>query len=134
MLSLTDAPSIQRVMAQPLDPVLRALLAERLDLAAKAGLQNLTYIVLVQPGDTIEDLEAEIGFSPVCNPIDAIAFGQEGFEPYWAWLADFGGWYELIHTIGDGGYAVTLLVSKADEVPAELLAMCGTYVEGPSCA
>jgi hypothetical protein len=134
MLSLTDAPSIQRVMAQPFDLVLRALLAERLTLAAKAGLQNLTHIVVVQPGDTIEDLEAGIGFSPLCNPIDGIAFGRKGFEPYWARLADLGGWYELIHTIGDSGYAVTLLVSKAAGVPAELLAMCAAYVEGPSCA
>ncbi|MDT0507446.1 hypothetical protein [Novosphingobium sp. MMS21-SN21R] len=134
MLSLTDAPSIQRVMAQPLDPRLRTLLAERLSIAAKAGLQDLTHIVVVQPGDTIEDLKAEIGFSPVCNPIDGSAFGQEGFEPYWAWLADLGGWYELIHTIGDSGYAITLLVSKTDRVPAELLAMCAACVAVPSCA
>lgn len=133
MLSLTDAPSIQRVMAQTLDADLRTLLAERLFLAAKAGLQDLTHIVVVQPGDTIEDLKTEIGFSPLRNPIDGFAFGEDGFEPYWAWLADLGGWYELIHTIGDSGYAITLLVSKADGVPAELLAMCATYVEGPSC-
>jgi hypothetical protein len=134
MLSLTDAPSIQRVMAQAINTDLRTLLAERLTLAAQAGLQNLTHIVVVQPGDTIEDLKAEIGFSPLCNPIDGIAFGQEEFEPYWAWLADLGGWYELIHTIGDGGFAITLLVTKADAVPAELLAMCAAYVGGPSCA
>ncbi len=134
MLSLTDAPSIQRVLAQAMDTDLRTLLAERLSLAAKAGLQDLTHIVVVQPGDTIEDMKAEIGFSPLCNPIDGIAFGQNGFEPYWAWLTDLGGWYELIHTIGDSGYAITLLVSKADGVPAELLAMCATFVEEPSCA
>lgn len=133
MLSLTDAPSIQRVMAQPMDADLHNLLAGRLTLAAKAGLQDLTHIVVVQPGDTIEDLKAEIGFSPLCNTVDGLAFDQEEFEPYWAWLADLGGWYELIHTIGDSGYAVILLVTKDHGVPAELLAMCAGYLEGPSC-
>jgi hypothetical protein len=44
-----------------------------------------------------------------------------------------GGWYELIHTIGDSGYAIILLIAKDHGVPAELFAMCAAYVEGPSC-
>lgn len=134
MLSLTDAPSIELVMGQALDPELCTILANRLRLAAEAGLQDFTHIVVVESCDTMEALTAEVGFSPLINPLDGVPFGQKGFVPYWAWLADLGGWYELIHTIGDSGFAITLLVTKADDVPAALLAVCLTYLEGSSCA
>ncbi|MBB3858997.1 hypothetical protein GGQ88_000237 [Novosphingobium hassiacum] len=131
MLSLCDAPSIERVMGQALDPELRTLLDDRLKLAADAGLQDLTHIVVVQPGDTIEDLKSEIGFSPLYNPVSGIRFGCEGFEPYWAWLTISGGWYELIHTIGDSGFALTLLVEVGEGTC--LREMCAAFAGDVRC-
>lgn len=132
MLSLYDSASTEHVLRQTLDPSLRTILTSRLALAVSAGLQSLTHIVVVQPGDDEEAIKQEVGFSPLVNPVSGIRFGCEGFEPYWAWLTVSGGWYELIHTIGDSGFALTLLVEVGGG--ACLRELCATYAKDAPCA
>lgn len=124
MLSLEDDAAIEAALHQPLPPDLHAMLASRLSLARSARLQNLTHVVVVQPGDETENLTALLGFSPLVGPIGEGPFGSRLFTPYWAWLEDLGGYYEMIVTVGDGGFAHLLLIEKAHGVPSLLLRMC----------
>ncbi len=134
MLSLYDKASIAAAMGQSIDPALRALLETRLDQAAKADLLDLTQILVIQPGDSEALIIAEIGFSPMAEPLDGICFGTAGFYPHWAWLHDRGGWYEMILTVGDTGFAVLLFIEKAASAIPELIAMCAHYAARDQCA
>lgn len=127
MLSIYDTASAKEALNQPLDPDLRAAITAKLEQAKAAGLADLTYILVIQPGDTEAAIIDEIGFSPLCNPTDGIRFGEPDFQPYWAWLQDAGGWYELIVTVGNSGFAYLLFVMKAEGVLPDLLAMCAAY-------
>ncbi len=66
----------------------------------------------------------EIGWSPLVDPLTEERFGSADFEPYWAWLQDLGGWFELLHPVANSGFAYILLISRAPGVLPELLAMC----------
>ena len=134
MLSLYDKASIAAAMGQPIEPALKTFLEARLDQAAKADLLDLTHILVIQPGDTEAQIIAEIGFSPLVEPLDGIRFGIAGFYPHWAWLQDVGGWYEMIVTVGDSGFAFILLIENGPGVIPELVAMCAHYAARDQCA
>ena len=134
MLSLYDYASIAAAMGQPIEPTLKILLEARLDQVAKADLLSLTHILVIQPGDTEAQIIAEIGFSPMAEPFDGVRFGTAGFYPHWAWLQDFGGWYEMIITVGDSGFAFVFVIEKAAGVIPELIAKCAQYGGSEPCA
>lgn len=129
MLSLYDAASTADVLDQPLSPVLRTLITDRLSDARALGLADLTHIVVIQPGDTEEALRQELGWSPLENPIDGDRFGTATFLPFWPWLQNLGGWYELLHPVGNDGFAYILLIENVEGALAGLLAMCRQYCE-----
>jgi hypothetical protein len=127
MLSLYDSASIKAALDQPLDPKLRELLTTRLAQAAAAGLSDLTHILAIQRFDDEATIEHEIGFNPLVSPLNGVRYGSPDFIPYWSWLQDVGGWFELIHAIGDSGFAYVLLIQKTEGVPRSLLLMCEEY-------
>lgn len=128
MLSLHDEATIQAALALPIDPHLRALLTTRIIHYAAAGLGSLTHIVVVQPGDTAAVIMQEIGLYPTTSPIDGAHFGSTDFHPFWEWLQDEGGWFEIIVTVGDSGFAYILLIENAEGADLDLLALCNAYV------
>ncbi|QXQ06835.1 hypothetical protein KX816_01850 [Sphingosinicellaceae bacterium] len=106
----------------------RLLLSRIANLQRDVGdLTELTHILVVQPGDTEADIIDEIGLSPVINFIDGHRYGEAGFQPSWDWLHDVGGWFELIYTVGDTGFAYVLLIQDDEGVDPELLGMCREY-------
>ena len=134
MLSLYDEASIAAVMEQPIQPALRSLLQARLDQTAAADLLSLTHILVVQPGDTEAQILAAIGLSPLVEPFDGARFGTADFQPHWAWLHDLGGWYEMIVTVGDTGFAFVMLIEKSTGMLPDLLNMCEQYAGTVQCA
>ena len=134
MLSLYDEASIVAVMEQPIQPVLRSLLQARLDQTAAADLRSLTHLLVVQPGDTEAQIVTEIGFSPLVEPFEGARSGTAGFQPHWAWLHDLGGWYEMIVTVGDTGFAFVMLIEKSTGMLPDLLNMCEQYAGTVQCA
>ena len=133
MLSLYDKASIAATMGQPIELALRAFLQARLDQAAKADLLDLTHFLVIQPGDTEAQIIAEIGFSPLVEPLDGVRFGTAGFYPHWAWLSDLGGRYEMILPVGNGGFAFILIIEKEKEALSDLLSMCEQYGGANPC-
>lgn len=127
MISIYDNDTLAAALAQPIEPELAQLIRDRWDDAEAMGLADLTHLLLVQPGDEEAEIEQEIGFRPSVNPIDGIIYGAADFVPYWAWLEDLGLAWELLHTVGDEGFAYLFFVQKAKGVPAVLQHMCREY-------
>jgi hypothetical protein len=129
MLSLPDAAAIRAALHQPHPARLHAILADELATAETCELQDLTYILVIQPGDTEEAIKDEIGWSPLVNPVEGTRFGTADFLPYWVAIEDLGGWYELIHAVSNDGFAYILLIEDAPGVSTDLLRMCRQYAE-----
>ena len=122
MLHFYDRAGFARALTLNLDPTLHRLLAERIG-ALTENLIDYTEYLVVQPGDTEDDIVRHIGFSPLIEPIDGIRYGQLGFTPYWDWLADRGGWFEMIVTFGSA-FAYILLIEDKEGVLTDLRRLC----------
>lgn len=126
MLLLSGRAAIERALTTDMDAKLRLLLAERLEGLTDEVLDCTDYLI-VEPGDTEEDIMCHVGFSPLIEPINGARFGEAGFHPHWDYLADRGGWFELIVSV-NANFAYVLLIADADGTLAPLRAMCSLYV------
>ena len=128
MLSIYDCASFEGAAARTTDPQLHGLITRHWSSAQARGLAELTHIVVIQRGDDETTVEAEIGFNPLVSPLDGTRYGTSNFQPHWAWLQDVGGWYEMIVTVGNSGFAFILLIDKSDGALPELRQLCEEYV------
>jgi hypothetical protein len=119
MLNLPDRASQLAVLDQPLNPELHALIKGRVQDALKLGLADLTHIVVVEPYDTEDDLIEALGFSPLASRLEGIPL-----QPDWDWLESHSGWFELVYTVSNDGFAFLVLVQDAPGVLPDLLALC----------
>lgn len=130
MISVYDETTAQDALGQPLDPALRKSIEARWSDALSLGLNDQTHILVIQPEDTEEVIQGELGWSPLVHPIEETRFGSKDFQPYWSWLQDLGGWYELLHTVGNAGFAYILLIDKGS---SDFARMC-READGQPCA
>lgn len=119
MIDLPDLASQRAALLQPLDANLKSLLAGRIKDALALDLGDLTHIVVVQPHDTEESMIDAIGFSPLVSRLGGIHL-----EPDWDWLERHDGWFELVYTVGNGGFAYLVFVQDSEGVLPELLTLC----------
>ncbi len=112
------------------DPLLAELLAERVRDWASHGLLGLTCLLVLEAGDTEKSIIEAAAFSPLANTLLDERFGSPGFAPQFDWLFDAGGFFELIQTVGDGGFAFHIFVPDRQGVDPELLALCRAYADG----
>ena len=83
-------------------------------------------VIIMEQGDTISDIEKEIGFSILTNLFDDVRYPDPDFMPSCEVLEDHGGCYEMLFILGDGDEAVEIFLPKAG-VDNELLAMCSQF-------
>ena len=130
MLSLYDSVSMDFALSCPLDPFLKKLLVRRLNMLSEFSdfdLSELAHFVIVESGDTMATIEAELGFSPFVNFVDGAKFGDAGFTPSWEWLIAHGPWYEAVFTRSDAGVGINLLVPNRADVEPSLIALFNAY-------
>ena len=120
MIDLPTIDSIEAVLDQPLDKTLKGLLQDRLADTIQCGLQNYTHVLVVQGGDTEQQIVEAIGFSPLKTRID-----NRPNCPDWDWIERHDGWWELLYTVGNSGFAYVVLVEDADESPLAQLCRAG---------
>jgi hypothetical protein len=87
----------------------------------------LGYFLVVESGDTLEALSAQMGFDILCNRFTGIRYDQTGFMPSFEFVEEFTTCYDMVFVLSDDGYGVEVLVQKANGVPPDLLAMCQRY-------
>ena len=83
-------------------------------------------VIIVEAGDTVQDIEQEIGFSILTNLFDNVRYPDPDFVPCFEVLEDHGGCYEMVFIFGDGDDAIEIFIPKQG-VDNELLAMCSQY-------
>ncbi|MCK8457891.1 hypothetical protein [Sphingomonas faeni] len=130
MLHLYDRTSAAHALTLGLDRQLHRLLTKRIAaLGTPYGdVTDHTEFLVVEPFDTEADIVRHIGFSPLVEPFDGFRFGEPDFHPGgWDWLAEHGGWYEMVVTFGST-FAYILLIQDKDGVIPELRRLCRRYV------
>ena len=83
-------------------------------------------LIIVEIGDTVEDIEKEIGFSILTNLFDDVRYPDPDFMPSCEALEDHGNFYEMLILFSDGDEAIEIFIPKAG-VDNELLAMCSQF-------
>ncbi len=127
MMEIRDAQAMRRAIDTAADMELRDLLArrfEQLGFVEGYDLGELAHFLVIQPGDTMEALDAALGFSVLTNFVDGIPYGDPNFVPSTEWIADHGGWYEMVYVLTDDGFGWIVFVPKAEGMDARLLSMC----------
>lgn len=89
---------------------------------------ELGYFIVVEPGDTAEALEAEIGFPVLRNLFDDMPFGHPDFAPSFEWSEIHPeGYLELVYVISDGGYGYDIFIVDHPDADQNLIAMCRAF-------
>jgi hypothetical protein len=127
MLSLPDTGLMLDALTLPLEPELHRLLAKHIEHTIASGLGGMTHIIVFGPGDTEAEMIAEIGLSPLVNPIDGIRFGSDGFQAWWDWLEQHGAMFAITIVVGDSGFAFILLIMDAEGVLPDLRRLCHAF-------
>lgn len=115
------------------DPEIRQLVEQRInDLGGEAfDAEELGYFLVVESGDTLQAINAQIGFNILCNRIDGIAFGSPGYYPSFEFIEDFQTGYDMVFVVSDDGFGIELVIPKTAGAVPELLAMCARYATPP---
>ena len=87
----------------------------------------LGYFLIVDPGDSLEQIETQLGFSILCNRFSGIRFDDAGFTPSWELIEAHAHWYELVFVLADDGFGIEVFIPKTAGVDPDLLAMCARY-------
>ncbi|WP_425228826.1 hypothetical protein [Sphingomonas sp.] len=129
MLSLFDTPSLERALSLPLDRKLRQLLNDSVTHINELDfdVRETTYYLVVPAGCSAVDVADELGWSPLVSPLDGSVFGSEEFQPYHDFLADQGGWFQLIYSAGNDA-AFVIFVQDDGQIETDLLVLCRRYV------
>ncbi len=109
---------------------IRALIKQRiqeLSLDCPWDANDLGPFIVVEPGDQLAALDAELGFSLLTSRINGTHFGDPAFMPCHEILEEQAGSYELVVIMDDSGYGFTVFVPKDTAVDQDLLAMCARY-------
>ena len=83
-------------------------------------------MIIIEPKDSLSDIEEEIGFSIMTNLFDDICYPDPDFVPSCEALEDHGGCYEMLFILGDGDEAVEIFIPKTG-VDTSLLSMCADF-------
>ena len=110
-----------------IDPDILKLVTLRL---SQLGSTLATPMIIIEPGDSLSDIEEEIGFSILTNLFDDISYPDPDFVPSCEALEDHGGFYEMLFIFGDGEEAVEIFIPKTG-VDTALLSMCGDFSNQP---
>jgi hypothetical protein len=84
-------------------------------------------MIVVEPGDSLEVLEQEIGFPILRNPFDSTRYGELDFTPSFEALEEHASCYEMVFILSDGGSGIAILIPKHPGIDADLLAICAEY-------
>jgi len=117
MLSLSSSAALARALSLPIDDRLKELLALRSEQLG-GEIAGLARFVVVEPGDTLEALEAELGFSILGDP--ELVLGPE-------WVADHGHVLEAVWLLTDDGFAHVAWLPRLEGMDPELIEFCTTH-------
>lgn len=126
MRHLLNAASIRAEVETSPDPNMGRLLASHVQFMNDNDYEaeSLT-VIIVEPGDTLEALDAELDFKLLVNHYSRTKFGDSGFVPCFETLEEHPTFYEMFFIEGDAGLAV--LIPKGAGIDSKLLDLCAQH-------
>ena len=85
------------------------------------------FFILVEPGDTSEQIELSTGYSLLKSLFNGTAYGDPEFSPDFEYLEDHGSFCEAVHIFTDSGFAVVMIVPKEDGIDGRILELCAEF-------
>ena len=85
------------------------------------------FFILVEPGDTSEQIESATGYSLLKSLFKDTVYGDPDFTPDFEYLEDHGGFYEAVYIFTDSGFAVVMIVPKEEGIDVRILALCAEF-------
>ena len=82
MITIYDSADMAQILSEPIGPDLKAILLERLELLAEFSewdLADLAHFIIVEPEDSIEAIEIELGINPLVNIVDDARYPDPAF-------------------------------------------------------
>lgn len=126
MLILRDPEMVSRIA----DPAMRHLVQLRFQQICAAEPYDYDqhgYMIVVEPGDTVSDLEVESGCPLLRNLFDDTRYGDPDFTPATEAIEEHVSCFELAFILNDDGFGIEIFVPKIEGVDPELLAMCAAH-------
>ena len=131
MLILRNAADVALIA----DPAVQALVALRyrqLNSPDDPDAPDATgHFIVVEPGDTIEQLEQAVGLPILHGLFDDLPFGHPDFFPCSEILEEHRNEstciYEMVFISNDDGAATAIFVADTEGIDADLLAMCRSF-------
>lgn len=131
MITIYDSADMARVLEGPIDPHLKTILHDRLGLLAEFlsnwDLGDLAHFIIVQPGDSIEAIEKELGISPFENLVDGARYPDPAFEPSWEHCILREGYFDVTFALSDSGLGLCLVAQDRTDVVPELIDLLRSY-------
>ena len=93
---------------------------------SQLGDEMFDSVIIVEAGDSLSDIEEEIGFSILTNLFDDVRYPDPDFVPCFEVLEDHGAFYEMVFILSDGDDAIEIFIPKTG-VDQLLLAMCSQF-------
>jgi hypothetical protein len=87
----------------------------------------LGYFLVIEAGDTIEAIHAQVGFNILHNRFTGVRYDQPGFTPSFEFVEEFPSCYDMVFVLDDSGYGVEVFVTKEVDIDADLFAMFRMY-------
>lgn len=88
----------------------------RAHLEQYGDLSDLGSFVIIEPGDTLEQIETMLGFPLI-----------EDMTPAFEWVERHGDLFEIPVVVSDDGFGHLLIVPDAEGIDPKLLALCHAY-------
>lgn len=125
MIVVRDLQSIHQIS----NPAIRDLVQQRInDLGGEAfDTDAIGYFLVVEAGDTIEAIHAQVGFSILHNRFTGVRYDSPGFTGSFEFIEEFASCYDMVFVLDDSGIGIEMFVVKEAGIDADLVAMCRTY-------
>lgn len=89
-------------------------------------LDVLGYFLIVESGDSLATLNAQLGFDILANRFSGIFFDQPGYTQSFEVLDEHANWFEMVFIVDDSGFGIEVFIPKTIDIP-DLLAMCQKF-------
>ena len=123
MIVLRDPEQAEHVP----DPMLRALVLQRLTDLSEDGEPSLATAVVLERSSDLQELQALLGFSVLHNRTDGTRYGDPMFYPSFELIEEHPSCFEMVFVLSDDGAGVLVFVPKDVDLDTQLLAMCRQY-------
>ena len=126
MIVLRDPAAVTNIA----DSVIRSLVAHRFAQVWEGETYDPElhgYMIVVEPGDAVDALEAESKCRILRSLYGEARFGDPAYETSFEFLDEHACCYEMVFILSDDGYGIELFIPKVAGVDSTLLALCAQY-------